>query len=90
LFLVPAFANTQHRNTLGHVAIVPFVNTHPAVSIYPPQFAASRAFGFNPSSAHLRATSSTLLARHRNSAASSIERPASIATLRSSLQLRND
>jgi hypothetical protein len=46
-----------------------------------------RAPGFNPSSSHFRATSSTLSARHRNSAASSIERPDSIAALRSSISI---
>jgi hypothetical protein len=38
-----------------------------------------RTFGFRPSSAHLRATSSTLSARQRNMAASAIEHPGSIA-----------
>jgi hypothetical protein len=46
-----------------------------------------RTFGLNPSSAHLRATSSMLCARHRNFAASSIERPDSIAALRSSMSI---
>jgi hypothetical protein len=46
-----------------------------------------RSFGLRPSSAHLRATSSMLSARHRNSAASSIELPDSIAALRSSISI---
>src|SRR5258706_11547983 len=45
------------------------------------------AFGFRPSSAHLRATSSTLSARQRNCAASSIEAPPSIAALRSPISI---
>jgi hypothetical protein len=45
------------------------------------------AFGLSPSSSHLRATSSTLSARHRNSAASVIEAPPSIAALRSSMSI---
>jgi hypothetical protein len=44
-------------------------------------------FGFSPSSSHLRATSSPLSARHKNSAASWIEQPASIAALRSSISI---
>jgi hypothetical protein len=46
-----------------------------------------RTFGFNPNSAHFCATSSTLAARQRNMAASSIEHPESIADLRSSMSI---
>jgi hypothetical protein len=44
-------------------------------------------FGISPNSLALRSTSSTLPDRHRNSAASSIERPCSIVALRSSISI---
>jgi hypothetical protein len=49
-----------------------------------------RTFGFKPSSSHLRVTSSTLSARHRNSAASSIELPDSRGAGPASIKFRMD
>ena len=50
-------------------------------------FDPARTFRPNPNFSHFRATSSTLSARQRNCAASSIERPDSIAALRSSISI---
>jgi hypothetical protein len=50
-------------------------------------FDPARTFRPNPNSSHFRATSSALSARQRNCAAFSIERPDSIAALRSSISI---